>query len=147
MLGFVQRRAVGKLVTLPKKMLPLRLQLFKQLLLKGPNSLRPAAATGVAGRTTTVLDRPHHHSHHAPPVSQSNLLVFVMPASPLLACPCHFSSAMTGHGDDELVLGVEDLIFALCIHPLPFSLMQDIHHRNGAAVHAPHATHARPSQA
>ncbi|KAK9917944.1 hypothetical protein WJX75_009983 [Coccomyxa subellipsoidea] len=47
-------RAVGKLVTLPKKMLPMRLQLVKQLLLKGPNSLRPAAATAVAERPITM---------------------------------------------------------------------------------------------
>lgn len=35
-------------------MLPMRLQLVKQLLLKGPNSLRPAAATAVAERPITM---------------------------------------------------------------------------------------------
>ena len=56
----MQMRAVGKLATLPKRMLPMRLQLFKQLLLKGPSSLRPATAgvgVGVLDRPTTVLDR------------------------------------------------------------------------------------------
>jgi hypothetical protein len=52
-------RAVGKLVTLPKKMLPLRLQLFKQLLLRGSSGLRPAAASaGILDRPTTILTMP-----------------------------------------------------------------------------------------
>ena len=54
----MQMRAVGKLVTLPKKMLPLRLQLFKQLLLRGSTGLRPAAAMGVLDRPTTIRTMP-----------------------------------------------------------------------------------------
>lgn len=45
---YLQARAAGKLITIPKKMLPMQLQLFKQLLLKGVNPLRPAAATALA---------------------------------------------------------------------------------------------------
>ena len=41
---FTQKRKIKNLVTLPKKMLPLRLQLFKQLLLMGSKGLQPAAA-------------------------------------------------------------------------------------------------------
>ena len=51
----LQARAVGKLVTIPKKMLPMRLQLFKQLLLKGVNPLRPAAAIAVADAPTSGI--------------------------------------------------------------------------------------------
>ena len=40
----MQKRKIKNLVTLPKKMLPLRLQLFKQLLLMGSKGLQPAAA-------------------------------------------------------------------------------------------------------
>ena len=49
-----QARAVGQMVTLPKKMLPVRLQLFKQLLLKGTYGLKPLAATAVAEPPTTM---------------------------------------------------------------------------------------------
>ena len=51
----LQARAVGKLVTIPKKMLPMRLQLFKQLLLKGVNPLRPAAAIALADAPTSGI--------------------------------------------------------------------------------------------
>lgn len=54
----MQTRAVRKLVTIPKKMLPMRLQLFKQLLLKGTNSLMPAAATAVAEASSGILTVP-----------------------------------------------------------------------------------------
>jgi hypothetical protein len=50
----LQARAVRQMVTLPKKMLPVRLQLFKQLLLKSTNSLKPLAATAIAERATAV---------------------------------------------------------------------------------------------
>ncbi len=52
------------LVTLPKKMLPLRLQLFKQLLLLGSKGLAPAAAVAApeaparAGSVGNVLSFP-----------------------------------------------------------------------------------------
>lgn len=54
----MQMRAVGKLATLPKRMLPMRLQLFKRLLLKGSNGLRPAAAMGVLDRPATIFSTP-----------------------------------------------------------------------------------------
>ena len=54
----MQARAVGKLVTIPKKMLPMRLQLFKQLLLKGTNPLRPAAAVAFPDTASNILTIP-----------------------------------------------------------------------------------------
>ena len=54
----LQARAVGKLVTIPKKMLPMRLQLFKQLLLKGTNPLRPATAVALPDISSNIVTVP-----------------------------------------------------------------------------------------
>lgn len=59
-----QTKSIKSLVTLPKKMLPLRLALFKQLLLLGSKGLQPAAAVAapeappLAGGVGNVLSFP-----------------------------------------------------------------------------------------
>ena len=59
----VQGRAVRKLVTLPKKMLPVRLNGIKDLLLRGNKGLMPLA-------TTANLAAPHQLSS-APELSSA----------------------------------------------------------------------------
>lgn len=75
MCGRAQKRKLQGLVTLPKKMLPLRLQLFKQLVLLGSKGLQPAAAVAApeaparAGSVGNVLSFPRSRCRQHPGVS------------------------------------------------------------------------------
>ncbi|CAK0786996.1 hypothetical protein CVIRNUC_010212 [Coccomyxa viridis] len=82
-------RAVGKLVTIPKKMLPMRLQLFKQLLLKGVNPLRPAAAIAVADAPTSgILTVPGIRASVVPaPPRAGATETLPKPSKPLISSP------------------------------------------------------------
>ena len=57
-LWLAQARKLKGMVTIPQKMLPMRLQLFKQLLLKGAHPLRPSAAVAATEGSSGILTVP-----------------------------------------------------------------------------------------